>query len=78
MKNQIPTFQVLRSYLEARASFSGPELAFVEAMFVASSLHANEFLQRAGAVAKYSAFVAKGCLRKYDEAHDKSGLQAPH
>lgn len=44
MKNQTATFHVLRSFLEARASFSGQELEFVEAMFVPSSLRANEFL----------------------------------
>ncbi len=34
-------------------------------MFIAKRLAAHEFLQRAGGVAKYSAFVANGCLRKY-------------
>ena len=59
------TFGVLRTYLQARASFTDAELEFIETMFVPAHLPANDFLQRAGAVAKYSAFVAKGCLRKY-------------
>ena len=45
--------------------FTSDELQFIETMFVPTSLGANEFLQRAGAVAKHSAFVARGCLRKY-------------
>jgi CRP-like cAMP-binding protein len=59
------TFGVLRTYLQARASFTDAELEFIETMFVPAHLPANDFLQRAGAVAKYSAFVARGCLRKY-------------
>jgi CRP-like cAMP-binding protein len=59
------TFGVLRTYLQARASFADAELEFIETMFVPASLPANDFLQRAGGVAKYSAFVARGCLRKY-------------
>ena len=44
-------------------------------MFVPASLGANEFLQRAGAVAKHSALVAKGCLRKYViDAHGKEHI----
>jgi CRP-like cAMP-binding protein len=64
-RNHISTFGVLRTYLQQRASFSSSELEFIETMFVPSSLPANGFLQRAGAIAKYSAFVARGCLRKY-------------
>ena len=59
------TFGVLRTYLQARASFTDAEFEFIETMFVPAHLPANDFLQRAGAVAKYSAFVARGCLRKY-------------
>jgi len=59
------SFSVLRTYLEDRASFTDDELAFVETMFVPATLHAHALLQRAGDVAKHSAFVVKGCLRKY-------------
>jgi CRP-like cAMP-binding protein len=58
-------FAVLRRYLEARASFTAAELQFIRTMFTSRSLSAGDFLQRAGAVAQYSAFVAKGCLRTY-------------
>ena len=58
-------FAVLRGYLEARASFTDEELQFIRTMFTPRRLSAGDFLQRAGAVAQYSAFVAKGCLRTY-------------
>jgi CRP-like cAMP-binding protein len=56
---------VLRAYLLERASFTNAELDFVDTMFVYRRLAAREFLQRAGAVAQYSAFVTRGCLRSY-------------
>ena len=59
------TFGVLRAYLGARASFTDAEFELIETMFVPSHLPADAFLQRAGGVPKYSAFVARGCLRKY-------------
>ena len=58
-------FAVLRVYLEARASFTADELAYLRTMFVAKHLAARAFLQRAGDVAQYAAFVARGCLRSY-------------
>jgi len=58
-------FAVLREYLQARASFTEAELAFIETMCVHAHLGEHEFLQRAGDVAKYAAFVANGCLRRY-------------
>lgn len=60
-----PGFDTLRAYLEARASFTGDELAFTRAMFVPKRLAAGEFLQRAGDVARYAAFISSGCLRSY-------------
>jgi CRP-like cAMP-binding protein len=59
------SFDVLRAYLEARASFTGDEMAVVESVFVPARLAAGEFLQRAGEVATHAAFVASGCLRSY-------------
>ncbi len=58
-------FDVLRAYLESRAAFTEQELAFVRSVFLAQSLRSGEFLQRGGEVARYAAFVAKGCLRSY-------------
>jgi CRP-like cAMP-binding protein len=58
-------FDVLRAYLEARASFTAEELQFIRAKFMPRTVAAGEFLQRAGEVAQVSAFVASGCLRSY-------------
>ena len=58
-------FDVLRSYLEARASFTDEEFAFVRERFIPTTLPAGEFLQRAGDVPRHGAFVATGCLRSY-------------
>jgi CRP-like cAMP-binding protein len=58
-------FDSLRAYLQARAAFTAEELAFMETLFVPKPLLAGEFLQRAGEVAKYAAFVTTGCLRSY-------------
>src|SRR5215831_15077276 len=59
------SFDLLRAYLEAIASFTEEELAYLRTMFIPVTLCPGEFLQRAGEVAKYTGFVAVGCLRKY-------------
>jgi len=58
-------FDVLRRYLEARASFTEAQLAFIEPHFLPRSLAAGDFLQRAGDVATHAAFITSGCLRSY-------------
>lgn len=58
-------FAVLRAYLAARASFTEADFHRVEAAFLFRHLGAGEFLQRAGDVPRYAAFVANGCLRNY-------------
>jgi CRP-like cAMP-binding protein len=58
-------FLVLRAFLEARASFSEEDFAYLRGAFVFRRLEAGEYLQRAGDVARYAAFVATGCLRSY-------------
>jgi CRP-like cAMP-binding protein len=61
----MPAFDVLRRYLSARAVFTADDFAFIETVFFPRRLLAEEFLQRAGEVACYAAFVAAGCLRSY-------------
>lgn len=61
----MPSFDVLRAYLEARASFSESEMTLMRDRFIPTTLPAGEFLQRAGDVARHAAFVATGCLRSY-------------
>jgi CRP-like cAMP-binding protein len=58
-------FDTLRAYLEARATFSDEEFAFMRPLFVAKHVPAGGYLQRAGDVARHAAFVAQGCLRSY-------------
>jgi len=58
-------FQVLRTYLEARAELSEDDYGFIRRTFLYKHLPAEEFLQRAGDVAQHAVFVARGCLRNY-------------
>ncbi len=58
-------FDVLRTYLQARAAFAEQDLETVRAAFLYRRLPAGEFLQRAGDVTRFAAFVATGCLRNY-------------
>jgi CRP-like cAMP-binding protein len=59
------SFDVLKTYLEARGSFTAEEFALLRTKFIPLTLRRGEFLQRAGAVAKYTGFIASGCARKY-------------
>ena len=65
MADNHSSFDVLQAYLLARAPFSAEELAFMGTMFVPRRLAAGEFLQRAGDVSRYAAFVVRGCLRSF-------------
>src|SRR5215831_13568175 len=58
-------FAVLRDYLEARAPFEPRDFAVLREAFVDRVLRAGQFLQHAGDVTQYAAFVASGCLRNY-------------
>jgi len=58
-------FSVLCAYLAARATFSEDDFSCIEAALLFRHLPAGEFLQRAGDVPRYAAFVAIGCLRNY-------------
>jgi CRP-like cAMP-binding protein len=59
------TFEVLRAYLADRASFSEADFDVVRSAFLFKPLAAGDFLQRGGDVARFAAFVARGCLRNY-------------
>jgi CRP-like cAMP-binding protein len=66
MKSDTPSsFEVLQAYLVARATFSAEDLAFMQTVFIPRRLQAGDFLQRGGEVARYAAFVARGCLRSF-------------
>src|SRR5262245_27845514 len=59
------SFDTLQTYFQARATFTNEEIDVIRAVFMPRTLKAGEPLQRAGEVAKYAAFVARGCLRSY-------------
>jgi CRP-like cAMP-binding protein len=61
----LPTFGVLRAYLEARVAFADDDFEIVRAAFLYKRVSAGDFLQRAGDIASYAVFVASGCLRNY-------------
>jgi CRP-like cAMP-binding protein len=58
-------FETLRTYLQARAPVTEQEFDFIESIFIPRTLRSGESLHQAGEVAKYAAFVARGCLRSY-------------
>ena len=61
----MPAFDILRAYLQARATITDQEFGFIRTVFIARTLSSGESLHQAGEVAKHAAFVAKGCLRSY-------------
>lgn len=58
-------FDVLRTYLLRRAPVSDEEFALMKGIFVARTVRAGDYLQRAGDPAQFGMFVARGCLRSY-------------
>src|SRR5262245_23060649 len=58
-------FEVLQSYLKARAEFTDADFDLIRTTFIPKALKQGDHLQRAGEVAKHAAFVARGCLRSY-------------
>lgn len=59
------SFDVLRAFFQARGALTEDELKLIESLFVPRTLRAGDFLQRAGDVSEYVAFIAKGILRSY-------------
>jgi CRP-like cAMP-binding protein len=58
-------FDVLYQYLAERMPLTEAQFAAVQSLFLPKHLKKGELLLREGEVAKYGAFVAKGCLRSY-------------
>src|SRR5262249_25605383 len=65
MKTRPASCEVLRRYLSERAPFTDEDFELSWTMFTPMALKTGEFLQRAGDVPRYAAFVAAGCLRSY-------------
>jgi len=58
-------FDILYTYLSQRMQLTLQEFDLVRDLFIPRSMKKGELLLREGEVAKYGAFVCKGCLRSY-------------
>ncbi|MBC8045651.1 MAG: Crp/Fnr family transcriptional regulator [Fimbriimonadaceae bacterium] len=58
-------FDILRSYFETKNKLTDDQFEFMQTLFIPRKMKKGEFLQREGEIAKYGAFVTKGCLRSY-------------
>jgi CRP-like cAMP-binding protein len=58
-------FETLLAYFRQRITLTADEVALMESVFIPRHLEKGELLLREGEIAKYGAFVAKGCLRSY-------------
>ena len=58
-------FDVLKTYLSQRAVLTKDQFDLIESLVVELHLNKGDLLQREGDIAKYGAFVTKGCLRSY-------------
>jgi CRP/FNR family transcriptional regulator, anaerobic regulatory protein len=58
-------FETLRSYFECRFALTDEHFDFIKKFFLGKHLKKGGVLLREGEVAKYSAFVEKGCLRSF-------------
>ncbi len=58
-------FHVLRAYFEQRFPLTDDQFEMIRSLYIHRHLQKGEFLIREGEVAKYGAFIANGCLRKY-------------
>ena len=58
-------FEKLRAYCERQAHLTEEEYSLLETLYVPKKMKKGDFLLREGEVAKYGAFVVRGCLRSY-------------
>ncbi|WP_128544122.1 Crp/Fnr family transcriptional regulator [Larkinella soli] len=58
-------FDALRRYLERSITLSDEEFDILKTAFMPRHYPKGSFLQRAGDIARYGGFVAKGCMRSY-------------
>lgn len=57
--------EILIAYFQNRMTLSKDEIDLIKSVFILKHLEKGEMLMREGDIAKYGAFVAKGCLRSY-------------
>ena len=55
----------LRSFLERQFPVTDEQFEFIKTLFIPKKVRKGEFLLREGEMARYSIFVASGCLRTY-------------
>jgi CRP/FNR family transcriptional regulator, anaerobic regulatory protein len=58
-------FDKLRTYFEQSITLTDEQFALMQQCYIPRKMKRGEFLMRAGEVAQYGAFVARGCLRSY-------------
>jgi CRP-like cAMP-binding protein len=58
-------FETLLVYFQQRITLTTEEISLLESVFIPRHLEKGELLLREGEIAKYGAFIAKGCLRSY-------------
>lgn len=66
-------FDVLLSYFRQRMPLTGTQEQLIQDLFIPRHLEKGELLLREGEVARYGAFVVRGCLRSY--VVDNSGKE---
>ena len=57
--------ELLKNYLKKKTNLSDDSLDYWTSLFIPKKLIRNHYLLREGEIAKYTAFVASGCLRLY-------------
>ena len=57
--------ELLKSYLKKKTSLSDDRLDYWTSLLIPKKISRNEYLLREGEIARYTAFVAGGCLRLY-------------
>ena len=58
-------FEKLHSFLARHIPISDEQFVNIKPLFIPKNVKKGEFLLREGDIAKYSMFVASGCLRNY-------------
>jgi len=58
-------FEKLRAYFERHIPITDEQFEFIKTQFIPRVVKKNEFIIRAGEVARHGIFVVSGCLRTY-------------
>ncbi len=58
-------FEKLQAYFAGKIDLTPAQMEVMQELFIPKHLKKGDFLQQAGEVPQYGAFVAAGCLRSY-------------